>query len=91
MPIPIHVVYIRLLAVDPLTGAPLDKNSPATTLNAVARSRHEFRVQPSRPGIDPLVPNAADQPDVPTFLAREAADGYSVAHHDQRLIVLYQE
>jgi len=89
MAIPIHVVYVRLQPVSVATGQVRDKNSAGTTLEAITSTRHEHRVQPSRPGKDAPVPNASDQPDVPTFLAREAADGYALVFQNQRMIVTY--
>lgn len=82
----IHYVNVALLWIDSV-GNVLHKNDPTTTLNDMRRaSEQQHRIIPRLTGPCSTA-NSADYPDVPTYLAAEAADGFALAYMDQYTIV----
>ena len=82
-----HYVNIGLFHVDS-AGNVLSKDDPSTTLRQMATSSQEHRIIPRLTG-PASTPNSAGFPDVPTYLAAEAATGagFAVAYMDQYTIV----
>ncbi len=79
--VPIHVVRLGLKPVSE-AGVVLDKES--VSINAMLTATSEIRVIANS-----AVPNSLGFPTVEAFLALEAAQGYSLRHIDQTMIVLY--
>jgi hypothetical protein len=83
--IPIHVATTRMVNIDNSTGAIVDKNLPTTTINQVAQSSSEIRVD-----VDSSNSNTSNYPTITDYLKAEAAAGYTLAHMTQNYIVTYQ-
>lgn len=77
-----HFVNVGLINIDVISGNPILKNAPTTTLGMMLKTSTEPRVLP-----DASVPNSANYPTVKAYLALEIAGGFSLKHMDQYVII----
>lgn len=82
----VEIRYVNIGLFHVSGGNVLLKEDPAVTLKQMAVSSQEHRVIPRTTG-PASSGNSAGYPDVPTYLAAEAADGFALAYMDQFTIV----
>ena len=86
MAIGIHVARVNVVTVNS-AGQFLDKNAETAnpaTIGEMTDFSNEHRVIP-----DPAIPNSANYPSVPDYLAAEAAVDFVVHYMDQNMIITY--
>lgn len=82
----IHHVYIVLVWVD-ADGNIIDKNDINTKLNDLKNVyTQEHRIEPNLSGPTSTA-NSADYPNIRTYLAAEAANGFAIAYMDQYQLI----
>jgi len=77
----IHVAYMSLVNVNK-AGVVVNKNLSSTTINEVIKCATEIRVMQ-----DANLPNTSGYPTIADYLTAEVADGYSLLHMSQTIIV----
>ena len=85
IPSQVHIVFTRLLNVDPL-GRIVDRSDLETTFGAMLHTSSEPRV------IEDLeVPSSAGSPSIKQYVQLEAASGFRVSHIDATVIISYYD
>ena len=77
----VNVAYLQLSNVDPL-GRVVNKNDPRTTIADMLHTQLAYRIIPNS-----NIPNSVGGPSLDQYLAAEFANGFTVSHIDQSMII----